>query len=40
MGSMIITSQVPVDRWHDLISEKTMADAVMIVLFIRRIVSN
>lgn len=28
-GSMIITSQVPVDKWYDLIQEKTLADAIM-----------
>jgi DNA replication protein DnaC len=28
-GSMIITSQVPVDQWYDLIGEKTIADAVL-----------
>jgi len=26
-GSLIITSQVPVDRWHDLIGIPTLADA-------------
>lgn len=29
IGSMIITSQVPVDRWYDLIPDTTVADAVM-----------
>jgi len=28
-GSLIITSQVPVDKWYDLIQEKTLADAIM-----------
>lgn len=28
-GSMIITSQVPVDNWYELIQEKTLADAIM-----------
>ena len=26
-GSLILTSQVPVDRWHDLIGIPTLADA-------------
>ena len=29
LSSLIITSQVPVDKWYDLISEKTIADAIM-----------
>jgi len=29
IGSLIITSQVPVDQWYDLIPETTVADAVM-----------
>ena len=28
-GSMIITSQVPVDQWYELIGEKTVADAIL-----------
>src|ERR1700688_3704774 len=28
-GSLIITSQVPVDRWHDLIGVPTLADAIL-----------
>ena len=28
-GSIIITSQVPVDRWHDLIGIPTLADAIL-----------
>ena len=28
-GSLIITSQVPVDRWHDMISIPTLADAIL-----------
>lgn len=28
-GSVIITSQVPVSKWHELIGEKTIADAIM-----------
>ncbi len=28
-GSIVITSQVPVDRWHDLIRVPTLADAVL-----------
>lgn len=28
-GSMIITSQVPLEQWYDLIGEKTIADAVL-----------
>jgi DNA replication protein DnaC len=26
-GATLITSQMPVDRWHDLIGEPTLADA-------------
>jgi len=28
-GSIIITSQVPVDRWHDMIGVPTLADAIL-----------
>ncbi|MFI5142287.1 MAG: IS21-like element helper ATPase IstB, partial [Bacteroidia bacterium] len=28
-GSLIITSQVPVNKWHDVIGDKTMADAIL-----------
>jgi DNA replication protein DnaC len=28
-GSVIITSQLPVNRWYDIIGEKTIADAIM-----------
>jgi len=28
-GSVIITSQLPVDRWYDIMGEKTIADAIM-----------
>ena len=28
-NSLIITSQVPVDRWHDLIGIPTLADAIL-----------
>jgi len=28
-GSLIITSQVPVDRWHDMIGVPTVADAIL-----------
>jgi DNA replication protein DnaC len=28
-GATLITSQVPVDRWHDLIGEPTLADAIL-----------
>jgi DNA replication protein DnaC len=28
-GSLIITSQVPVSKWHDVIGDKTMADAIL-----------
>ena len=28
-GSIIITGQVPVDRWHDLIGAPTLADAIL-----------
>lgn len=29
MGSLIITSQIPVEGWYELIDEKTLADAIM-----------
>lgn len=28
-GSLIITSQLPVDRWHELIANPTLADAIL-----------
>ncbi len=28
-GSLIITSQVPVTKWHDIIGEQTVADAIL-----------
>jgi len=28
-GSLIITSQVPIDRWHNLIGVPTLADAIL-----------
>jgi len=28
-GFMIITSQVPASKWHDIIGEQTVADAIM-----------
>jgi DNA replication protein DnaC len=28
-GSTLITSQVPIAKWHDIIGEKTIADAIM-----------
>ena len=28
-GSMIVTSQLPVGNWHEIIKEKTVADAIM-----------
>jgi DNA replication protein DnaC len=28
-GSVIITSQVPVDRWHDMVGVPTLADAIL-----------
>ncbi|MHB8885960.1 MAG: IS21-like element helper ATPase IstB [Methylovirgula sp.] len=28
-GSLIITSQIPVDRWHDMIAIPTLADAIL-----------
>jgi len=28
-GSVLITSQVPVDRWYEMISIPTLADAVL-----------
>ena len=27
--SLIITSQVPVSKWHEIIGEKTIADAIL-----------
>jgi len=34
-GATLITSQIPVDRWHDIIGEPTIADAIL-----DRIVNN
>jgi DNA replication protein DnaC len=28
-GATLITSQIPVDRWHDPIGEPTLADAIL-----------
>jgi DNA replication protein DnaC len=28
-GATLVTSQVPVDRWHELIGEPTLADAIL-----------
>jgi DNA replication protein DnaC len=28
-GSTIITSQIPVDKWHELIGDPTYADAIL-----------
>jgi DNA replication protein DnaC len=28
-GGTLITSQIPVDRWHDLIGEPALADAIL-----------
>jgi len=28
-GSIIVTSQVPVSKWYEIIGEKTMADAIL-----------
>ena len=28
-ASLIITSQVPVNKWHDVIGDKTVADAIL-----------
>jgi DNA replication protein DnaC len=28
-GATLITSQLPVDRWHDLIGDPTLADAIL-----------
>jgi len=28
-GATMITSQIPVDRWHDLIGDPTLADAIL-----------
>ena len=28
-GSLIITSQLPVDKWHDYLGEATIADAIL-----------
>ncbi|MBM3553578.1 MAG: hypothetical protein FJX45_17965 [Alphaproteobacteria bacterium] len=28
-GSLMITSQIPIDRWHDMISVPTLADAIL-----------
>jgi DNA replication protein DnaC len=28
-GAILVTSQIPVDRWHDLIGDPTLADAIL-----------
>ena len=28
-GSLLITSQVPVDHWHEIIGDPTIADAIL-----------
>ena len=28
-GSTIVTSQIPVDQWHDVIGDPTLADAIL-----------
>jgi DNA replication protein DnaC len=28
-GATLITSQLPVDRWHDVIGDSTLADAIL-----------
>ena len=28
-GSLLVTSQIPVDRWHDIIAEPTFGDAIL-----------
>ena len=28
-GATLITSQIPVERWHDLIGDPTLADAIL-----------
>ena len=28
-GSLLITSQVPIDRWHDIVGNPTLADAIL-----------
>ena len=28
-GSIIVTSQLPVSKWYDIIGDKTMADAIL-----------
>ena len=28
-GSMVVTSQIPVKAWYDIIGEKTIADAIL-----------
>ena len=28
-GALIITSQVPVNKWYDIIGEQTIADAIL-----------
>jgi IstB-like ATP binding protein len=28
-GSLLITSQVPIDHWHDIVGNPTLADAIL-----------
>lgn len=32
-GSIIITSQIPVNKWYDIIGEQTVADAILDRIF-------
>jgi hypothetical protein len=33
-GSLIITSQVPIDRWYEIVGDPTLADAILDGLFV------
>ena len=39
-GSLLITSQIPVKRWHELIADPTIGDAIMTALCTAPIASS
>ena len=39
-GSLLITSQVPISRWHEIIGDPTLGDAILDRVIHRRIGSN
>ena len=39
-GSLIITSKVSIDRWHDIVGNPTLADAILDRIIPTRMASN